>query len=47
MDGRNLFMQTSVPNRTLGFKLTPIDENRQLVLSRQENGKLNAWIESN
>jgi hypothetical protein len=47
LGGRNLFMQTSVPKRPLGYKLTPIDETRQLALSRQENGKLNAWIETN
>ena len=46
MKGTNLLMQTSVPKRPLGYKLTPIDENRQLALSRQENGKLNAWIET-
>jgi hypothetical protein len=47
MNGRNLLMQTSVPKRPLGYKLTPIDETRQLALSRQENGKLDAWIETN
>jgi hypothetical protein len=46
INGRNLLMQTSVPKRPLGYKLTPIDETRQLALSRQENGKLNAWIET-
>jgi hypothetical protein len=45
-EGRNLLMQTSVPEKPLGDNLTPIDENRQLALSRQENGKLNAWIET-
>ena len=46
MKGTNLLMQISVPKRPLGYKLTPIDGNRQLALSRQENGKLNAWIET-
>jgi hypothetical protein len=46
MSGRNLLMQTSVPKKPLGYKLTPIDDTRQLALSRQENGKLNAWIET-
>ena len=46
MNGRNLLMQTSVPKKPLGYKLTPIDGTRQLALSRQENGRLNAWIET-
>jgi hypothetical protein len=46
VSGRNLLMQTSVPKKPLGYKQTPIDGTRQLALSRQENGKLNAWIET-
>jgi uncharacterized protein (DUF2249 family) len=44
-EGKNLLMQTSVPEKPLGYKLTPIDSNRQLTVTRSENGKLYAWIE--
>ena len=44
-EGRNLLMQTSVPERPLGYKLTPIDSKRDLAVTRNENGKLHAWIE--
>ena len=44
-EGKNLLMQTSVPGKPLGYKLTPIDSNRQLAVTRSENGKLHAWIE--
>jgi hypothetical protein len=44
-EGRNLLMQTSVPTKPLGYKLTPIDSNRHLAVTRNENGRLHAWIE--
>jgi hypothetical protein len=44
-EGKNLLMQTSVPDRPLGYKLTPIDSKRHLAVTRNENGKLHAWIE--
>jgi hypothetical protein len=44
-EGRNLLMQTSVPKKPLGYKLTPIDSKRHLAVTRNENGRLHAWIE--
>jgi hypothetical protein len=44
-EGENLLMQTSVPDRPLGHKLTPIDSDRRLAVTRNVNGKLHAWIE--
>jgi uncharacterized protein (DUF2249 family) len=44
-EGRNLLMQTSVPKKPLDYKLTPIDSNRHLAVTRNENGRLHAWIE--
>jgi hypothetical protein len=44
-EGRNLLMQTSVPTKPLGYKITPIDSDRHLAVTRNENGRLHAWIE--
>jgi hypothetical protein len=44
-EGRTLLMQTSVPERPLGYKLTPIDPERRLAATINENSKLHAWIE--
>jgi hypothetical protein len=46
-EGRNLLMQTNVPKKPLGYKLTPIDSKRHLAVIRNENGRLHAWIEPN
>jgi hypothetical protein len=32
--------------KPLGYKLTPIDSRRHLAVTRNENGRLHAWIES-
>jgi hypothetical protein len=46
-EARNLLMQTNVPEKPLGYKLTPIDSKRDLAVTRNENGRLHSWIEPN